>query len=182
MGELVVAGKGELEGDTEGLDRHDGDRADGRADGEVDEGVRFAVDGGHLVDHDGGKDNDDDGVEQEARLDGVVEDLVNRLNLLVRRGVEDNDDGADEADGAAELAQGAELLLEEVGAEDGADQNGEGTEGSDKDGGGECVGGKVADLTDAHCDMSADDATAQRVRPGVRPDVAVGRDVMATYK
>lgn len=64
--ELVVAGKGQLERNAKGLDGHDGDGADGRADGEVDEGVSLAVDGGDSVDHEDGKRHDRKGVQQEA--------------------------------------------------------------------------------------------------------------------
>ena len=35
VGELVVAGEGKLDSDAEGLDSHDGYRADSGADGEV---------------------------------------------------------------------------------------------------------------------------------------------------
>lgn len=55
-----------------------------------------------------------------------MENLINSLDFLVGRRVKDNDDGTDEADGASKLAQDAELLLEEIRAEDGADEDGEG--------------------------------------------------------
>lgn len=66
MGELVVTSKGKLQSNTESLDGHDGDRSDGRADREVDEGVPPAVDGGNLVDHKDGECDNSDGVEKEA--------------------------------------------------------------------------------------------------------------------
>lgn len=64
--ELVVAGKGELQRDAKGLDRHDGDGADGGADGQVDERALLAVRRGHLVDHDDGEDCNEEHVEEEA--------------------------------------------------------------------------------------------------------------------
>lgn len=60
---LVVAGKSKLQGDTESLDRHDGDGADGGADGQVNEGVLLSVDWCDLVNHEYGEGDDCDGVE-----------------------------------------------------------------------------------------------------------------------
>jgi hypothetical protein len=66
MGELVVTRKGELQGDAEGLDRHDGDGSNGRADGEIDERILLAVLGRNFVDHNHGEDDNDGRVEEEA--------------------------------------------------------------------------------------------------------------------
>jgi hypothetical protein len=66
VGELVVAREGHLEGNAEGLDEHDGDRAGGGADGEVDQGVLAAVLGSDLVDHEDGEDGDEKAVNEEA--------------------------------------------------------------------------------------------------------------------
>ena len=65
MGELVVSSKGQLEGNAKGLDGHDRDRADGRADAQIDERVLLAVSGRHLVDHDARKHADDKRIEEE---------------------------------------------------------------------------------------------------------------------
>lgn len=151
VGELVVAGEGELESDAERLDGHDGNGADEGADAQVDQGIALAVDGGELVDGDDGVDGDGKGVNEEAGLDGVVQNLVDSRDVFVWGCVQDNNDGADQADGTAELAQGAEDLVEEVGAEDSADNDTEGTEGCNEDSRSESVGRKVADLTDDHC-------------------------------
>ena len=43
-----------------------------------------------------------------------MQDFINCLDLLVWRCVEDNDDGTDEADCAANLAQEAETFVEEI--------------------------------------------------------------------
>ena len=64
--------------------------------------------------------------------------------------MEDDDDGANQADGAAQLAERAELFLEKVGAENGTDEDAEGAEGCDENGRGEGVGGEVADLSDGN--------------------------------
>lgn len=66
MRELVVAAEGELERDTEALDRHDGDGADGAADAEVDERVLASVSRRDAVDHDGCEDADEEDVEEET--------------------------------------------------------------------------------------------------------------------
>lgn len=105
VAELVVACKGKLEGDAESLGRHDGNGADSRADGEIDERILLAVVWGNSVDHEDSKRDDGDGIEEETwwqllgtmrsflaqrsgrhtRLHGVVKDLISSLNLLVRR-------------------------------------------------------------------------------------------------
>lgn len=79
-----------------------------------------------------------------------MQDLINRLDILVGRGVQDNDDGANEADGTAQLAQRAQLLVEEVRAQHGANQDAEGAQRRHQDGRGKGVGGKVADFADAN--------------------------------
>lgn len=135
MAELVIAGKGKLEGDAKGLGRHDGDGADGGANREIDERILLAVERSNSVNHEDGKGNHGNRVEKEAfewlsatasrfggleaggrhtRLHGVVQDLINSLNLLIGWCVQDNDDGANQADGTPQLAQNAELFLEKV--------------------------------------------------------------------
>lgn len=47
-------------------------------------------------------------------LDGIVQNLIDRLDVLVRGGVQNNDDGTDEANGTAQLAQRAELFIQKV--------------------------------------------------------------------
>ncbi len=59
-------------------------------------------------------------------LDGKVQYLVDGGDLLVWRGVEHDDDGADQAYGAPQLAQPAQDLVQEVRPQHGADQHGEG--------------------------------------------------------
>lgn len=65
MSELVVAGERQLQRDAECLDSHDRDRANSRANAEIDERVLFAVLRSDLVDHNAGEDADHKGVEQE---------------------------------------------------------------------------------------------------------------------
>lgn len=114
MAELVIAGKGKLEGDAKGLGGHDGDGADGGANGEIDERILLAMERSNSVNHEDGKGNHGNRVEKEAyewlsatagrlvgegggghtRLHGVVQDLINSFNLLIGWCVQDNDDGA----------------------------------------------------------------------------------------
>lgn len=63
---MIVAGKRELEGDAESLDRHDGDGANRRADGQIDEGILLSIARSDSVNHEDGECHDCDGVEQEA--------------------------------------------------------------------------------------------------------------------
>ena len=63
---LVVSSKCHLQGNTEGLDKHDGDGAGGGADGEVDQGVLAAVLGSDLVDHKDGENGNEKAVDKEA--------------------------------------------------------------------------------------------------------------------
>lgn len=129
---MVVAGKCELQRNTESLYRHDGDRADGGADGQVNEGVLLSVDWCDLVNHENGEGDDRYGVEQESCnelerrshhqsvsvvltwIQRIVQDLIDRLNLFIWRGMQHNDDCSNQANGASKLAQYTELLVEEV--------------------------------------------------------------------
>lgn len=64
--ELVVASERELKRNAKGLDGHDRDGTDGRADGQVDQGVSLAVGGGNSVDHEDGKGHDGKGIQKET--------------------------------------------------------------------------------------------------------------------
>ena len=64
VSELVMPGKSELHRNAEGLDGHDGDGSNGRADREVDQRVFLAVNGRNLVDHDAGVHNNHEAVEK----------------------------------------------------------------------------------------------------------------------
>lgn len=66
MGELVVAGESQLQGDAEGLDGHDRHGSHEGADAEVDERVLLSVDGRDFVDHEDGEGSDRNGVNQET--------------------------------------------------------------------------------------------------------------------
>lgn len=65
MCELVVTGKGKLQGDTKSLYSHDRDRAHRGANAHIDERVLLAMDWGNLVDHNASKDADEESVEQK---------------------------------------------------------------------------------------------------------------------
>lgn len=114
MSELVISGESQLDGDTDTLDRHDGHTSDGAADGNVDEGVLASITRAYPVDHDCRKDNDQQDVEEEAWLDCVVEDFVNRLHFLVWWSVQYDDHGTDQTDGASHLAQRAQVFAQEI--------------------------------------------------------------------
>ncbi len=62
MSELVAPGKREFQRNAEGLHRHDRHGSNGRADGQVDEGVLLSVDWGDFVDHDGSEYRHDEAV------------------------------------------------------------------------------------------------------------------------
>jgi hypothetical protein len=81
--------------------------------------------------------------------------------------VQDDDDGANQANGTANLAQEAELFVEKVCAEDSADEDGEGAEGGDEDGRRKGIGGKVEDLAEDHCDDASPPCRVAQVRVAV---------------
>lgn len=124
MRELVASTKCKLQGNAKSLDSHDGYRANGRADGDVNERVLAAIFWRNPVNHEDGEYADNDAVDQKAWeicyqhtgyarresskftwLDGIVQNLINRLNVLVWRRMQDDDDGAYQTSGAANLAQ-----------------------------------------------------------------------------
>lgn len=65
MRKLIMPAQREFHRDTEGFDRHDGNRADGGANRDEDERVPLAVDGRDSVDHDGRENSDCETVDQE---------------------------------------------------------------------------------------------------------------------
>lgn len=66
VGELVFTAEGEFDCDTEAFDGHDGDGADERADGDVDDGIGATVTGDDTVYHDEGEYKDCETVHQET--------------------------------------------------------------------------------------------------------------------
>lgn len=66
MRELVVARKGELKGDAKGLDGHDGNGSNGRANRQIDESVLLSVHGCNFVNHEDGESHHCNRIEQEA--------------------------------------------------------------------------------------------------------------------
>ena len=71
MRKLVVSRQGQFQSDAKGLDRHDGDGSDGRTYRQVVQGIRLAIFGGNLIDHDHGKDGDDDAEYQESCISNI---------------------------------------------------------------------------------------------------------------
>ena len=76
MAELVVAGKREFQGDAKGLDGHDGDGTDSRADGQIDECVLLAMDRRDSVDHEDGKRHNANGVQEEAYAEDMGQQML----------------------------------------------------------------------------------------------------------
>jgi hypothetical protein len=72
VSELVVAAQGQLDGDTDTLDRHDGDGANSAADRNVNQRVLASIARAHAVDHDGREDNDQQHIEEEACFTSVA--------------------------------------------------------------------------------------------------------------
>jgi hypothetical protein len=66
VAELVVASKSKLKRNTKSLDRHDGNGADGGADGKINESVSPSIDRGNLVNHEDGESNNGERVEKET--------------------------------------------------------------------------------------------------------------------
>lgn len=66
MGELILTVEGHLQGGTKSFNGHNGYRAGGRADGEVDERILATVLGRDLIYHQDGEDSDKGTVKEEA--------------------------------------------------------------------------------------------------------------------
>ena len=83
-------------------------------------------------------------------LNRIVEDLINSLDILVRRRVQHNDDSSDQANGTPQFAQRPQLFIEEVGPQHGAYQHSQSTQWGDKDCWREGVRCEVAYLSENH--------------------------------
>ncbi|EJT45341.1 hypothetical protein A1Q1_06104 [Trichosporon asahii var. asahii CBS 2479] len=116
--ELVVARDRELERDTKALDGHDGHGTDERADREVHHGILSSIARHDAENHKRREHGDKAEVQQERQVGRVRENLVDRLDLLVARRVQDNDDRADDAARTAAHSQSSELLIEHERGED----------------------------------------------------------------
>lgn len=81
-----------------------------------------------------------------------MQNHLDPLDLFIGRRMKNNDYSADKANGAAQLAQCTELLLQEVGSQDGTYQYAKGSQGSDEDRRRKCVRGKIADFANGHCE------------------------------
>lgn len=78
-----------------------------------------------------------------------------------------DDDTPDQTNGAANLAQEAQLLVEEVAAQHGADQHTQRAERRDQNGGRKSVGGEVEDLAQDHGDDAGPPGRVAQVRVAV---------------
>jgi len=85
-----------------------------------------------------------------TRLNRIVKDLVDGLNILIRWRMEDDDDRSNEADGATKLSKRAELFSQEIRAENGTNENTQSAQGCYQNRRREGICSKVANLSDAH--------------------------------
>lgn len=167
VGELVIAGKGQLEGNTKGLDGHDGDGTHTQTDGDVDHGVRVAVLGHDLVDGEQRVDSDQEGVEEEPRQGSIVQDFVDGLDLLVWRSVQHNDDGAHKADGTAHSAQNTQLFFQEDGGQNSANNDGKRSQRRHQNSRRKRVSSEIRHLADSHGDDASPPDGVLKILVGV---------------
>ena len=106
--------------------------------------------GRDFVDHDAGEQGDEEAVEEEAGLDGVVEDLVDGLDILIPWRMENNNHTAYQTNSTPKLAEDSQFFFEEIRSENGANQYGQGAERSHEDCWSEGVGGEVKDFAENH--------------------------------
>lgn len=58
-----------------------------------------------------------------TRLNKIVQDHVDGLDIWIRRRMQDDDDGSNQADCAAQLAQCPETFFQEVGPKDSSNED-----------------------------------------------------------
>jgi hypothetical protein len=83
-------------------------------------------------------------------LNGIVEDLVDGLNVNIRRRMKDDDDGTNQADSAAEFAQRPQIFVQKVGSKDCANKHTEGTQRRNKNSRRKGISSEVAHFSDDH--------------------------------
>jgi len=110
MTELVVAAECQLDSNSESLDGADGDAADCAADTQVDQWILLAVLRSDPVNHECREGYNEDSVEQKACClvrwgsfassspmrkrtwsNGIMQNLINRMELFVGRRMQNND-------------------------------------------------------------------------------------------
>lgn len=134
MDKLIVARECQLQSNTKGLDRHDGDRSHGRADRDVDERVLLSVEGGDSVNHHGRENRHCQAVKKEpwswsavgsrhsrkcnrwhhTWLHGVSQNLINRFHGLVRGRMKNDHHRTEQAHSTAQFSQNTQSLMEDV--------------------------------------------------------------------
>ena len=137
-------------GRTEALRSHHAEASDKTTDGQVDQHALLPVPGPDPEGNEEAADDDHARIAEEAGRDDEVLHLLDGGRGGLGRRVHDDDDGADDAQEAAHLADHAEPLLEEDGGQDGGDDDRQGAERRHQDGVDEGVGHEVADLADDH--------------------------------
>lgn len=96
-----MAAKSQLDCDAEGLDGHDGNRANCGTDRDEDERVFLAVFRGDAINHDSREYCDSQAVYEETRTKSVFQHCLNLINRGIGRCMEDNDDGSEQTHGTA---------------------------------------------------------------------------------
>lgn len=138
------------DGSTETLGGDDTEASNHTADRDVDHHALLSVLGAQPEGDYGGGDDDHAGVAEKA---GGYDELLHVLDVGDGRlfgGIDDDDDGADDAVEAADLTHKTQAFLQENGRQDGAHDDGESAHGGDEDGVDEGVCDEVADLADNH--------------------------------
>ena len=131
MCELVVASQGQLHSNSKRLNRHDRNSSNGRANRQVYQRVLLPILRRNFVYHEDRENGHGEAKEQETlgtvsteyisiresdltRLNRIVKDLINSLDLLVRRRMKHNDHRSNEASRTSQFPQSSQLLLQEV--------------------------------------------------------------------
>ena len=112
-------------GRAQALRRYNGEAADETADGQIHQHALLAISGPNPKRHEGAPEDDDARVRQEARRDNITLHLLDVGDTRLLGSIQDDDDGPDDADEAADLADKGEPFLEEDGGQDGRDDDGE---------------------------------------------------------
>lgn len=124
--------------------------ADQTADRQIDEHTFLPIPRRHPDCGEDGAQYDDAGVGEETGLDDVVLHLLDVGDSRLLRRIKGDDDGADDADEAADLADEGEAFLEEDGGQDGRDDDAQRPQRGNEDRISERVGNKIADLAQNH--------------------------------
>jgi hypothetical protein len=138
------------DGSADALDAHDAQSANETAYSYVDEHGLLPPLGSCPESGNGTPNNNNARINEEAWGNDQMLHIVNVVDCGLYRRICSNNNGADDALEASDLSDEAETLFQEDGGEDGADDDGQGSEGSNQDCVCEEVCGKVADFAENH--------------------------------